>query len=117
MNCILHSKLILQQGILLAEQRVDDGRVDLAVAAAQQAAALRAAESRAQAAMMVEAVEDRAYEVFACLAHSTAAHIPQCTSRGCYALPIYDTAFCHTTNWEVSACEGLIACQHASFGV
>jgi len=35
----------------------------MAVAAAQQAAALRAAESRAQAAMMVEAVEDRAYEV------------------------------------------------------
>ena len=37
--------------------------MDMAVAAAQQAAALRAAESRAQAAMMVEAVEDRAYEV------------------------------------------------------
>ena len=35
----------------------------MAVAAAQQAAAMRAAESRAQAAMMVEAVEDRAYEV------------------------------------------------------
>jgi len=35
----------------------------MAVAAAQQAAAVRAAESRAQAAMMVEAVEDRAYEV------------------------------------------------------
>ena len=46
-----------------AEQSEDEVRVDLAVAAAQQAAALRAAESRAQAAMMVEAVEDRAYEV------------------------------------------------------
>ena len=44
------------------EQSLDESRVDLAVAAAQQAAALRAAESRAQAAMMVEAVEDRAYE-------------------------------------------------------
>lgn len=46
-----------------AEQSLDGSSVDMAVAAAQQAAALRAAESRAQAAMMVEAVEDRAYEV------------------------------------------------------
>ena len=46
-----------------AEQSLDASSVDMAVAAAQQAAALRAAESRAQAAMMVEAVEDRAYEV------------------------------------------------------
>ena len=37
--------------------------MDIAIAAAQQAASRRAAESRAQAAMMVEAVEDRAYEV------------------------------------------------------
>lgn len=36
--------------------------MDIAVAAAQQAAGRQAAESRAQAAMMVEAVEDRAYE-------------------------------------------------------
>ena len=46
-----------------AEQIGNEQRVDIAVAAAQQAAAVRAAESRAQAAMMVEAVEDRAYEV------------------------------------------------------
>ena len=46
-----------------AEHSLDGSSVDMAVAAAQQAAALRAAESRAQAAMMVEAVEDRAYEV------------------------------------------------------
>ena len=49
------------------EQSGDERRVDTAVAAAQQAAAMRAAESRAQAAMMVEAVEDRAYEVHHCL--------------------------------------------------
>lgn len=42
----------------------------MAVAAAQQAAAMRAAESRAQAAMMVEAVEDRAYEVAVCPKHT-----------------------------------------------
>lgn len=42
----------------------------MAVAAAQQAAAMRAAESRAQAAMMVEAVEDRAYEVVVCPEHT-----------------------------------------------
>lgn len=49
--------------VYCAEQSPDASSVDMAVAAAQQAAALRAAESRAQAAMMVEAVEDRAYEV------------------------------------------------------
>ena len=43
----------------------------MAVAAAQQAAAMRAAESRAQAAMMVEAVEDRAYEVAISPVHTT----------------------------------------------
>lgn len=47
-----------------AEQSRDGETVDIAIAAAQQAASRRAAESRAQAAMMVEAVEDRAYEVF-----------------------------------------------------
>ena len=51
-----------QHSVYLTEQSLDESHVDMAVAAAQQAAALRAAESRAQAAMMVEAVEDRAYE-------------------------------------------------------
>ena len=46
-----------------AEQSRGGREVDIAIAAAQQAASRRAAESRAQAAMMVEAVEDRAYEV------------------------------------------------------
>lgn len=46
-----------------AEQSRDGREVNIAIAAAQQAASRRAAESRAQAAMMVEAVEDRAYEV------------------------------------------------------
>ena len=56
----------------------------MAVAAAQQAAALRAAESRAQAAMMVEAVEDRAYEVISSLQNlvSSAWHVlVQCVRR------------------------------------
>ena len=51
-----------KHSVYITEQSLDESRVDMAVAAAQQAAALRAAESRAQAAMMVEAVEDRAYE-------------------------------------------------------
>ena len=57
----------VQARFVCTEQSGDEKRVDMAVAAAQHAAALRAAESRAQAAMMVEAVEDRAYEVRTCL--------------------------------------------------
>ena len=46
-----------------AEQSKEGREVDVAIAAAQIVASRRAAESRAQAALMVEAVEDRAYEV------------------------------------------------------
>ena len=60
-----------------AEQSGDEQRVDIAVAAAQQAAGMRAAESRAQAAMMVEAVEDRAYEVSVCFGTLTLLCIPK----------------------------------------
>lgn len=56
-----------EQAGLHAEQSEDEQRVDVAVAAAQQTAGRQAAESRAQAALMVEAVEDRAFEVSACL--------------------------------------------------
>lgn len=57
----------------------------MAVAAAQQAAAMQAAESRAQAAMMVEAVEDRAYEVAVCPKHSSLVGfcvVHQCVHEG-----------------------------------
>ena len=70
--------------VLHAEQSKADMEVNIAIAAAQQVASRRAAESRAQAAMMVEAVEDRAYEVRAmhqvacCQSHMTSATIIVC---------------------------------------
>lgn len=63
----------------------------MAVAAAQQAAAMRAAESRAQAAMMVEAVEDRAYEVAACPKHNLAASfVSSGSGSGCTCREVYE---------------------------